>query len=158
MLAAAKYIGAGLLLNKYIKEMKSITLYSSIYATAFIIYFLYTHLFDLYLIENNYLLLTFSGGWIVSSQSDKPKLKRFTKEEQKQYIIPENWRIYDSSPPIFDGSKILTKIGGLEAVQLLAQALKDNFNLICYINKHGNGYVIRISSKSLPVLQDLLSL
>jgi hypothetical protein len=47
MLAAAKYIGAGLLLNKYIKEMKSITLYSSIYATAFIIYFLYTHLFDL---------------------------------------------------------------------------------------------------------------
>jgi len=90
MLAAAKYIGAGLLLNKYIKEMKSITLYSSIYATAFIIYFLYTHLFDLYLIENNYLLLTFSGGLIVSSQSDKPKLKRLTKEEQKQYIIPEN--------------------------------------------------------------------
>ena len=90
MLAAAKYIGAGLLLNKYIKEMRSITLFSSIYVTAFIIYFLYTHLFDLYLIENNYLLLTISGGLIVSSQSDKPKLKRLTKEEQNQYIIPEN--------------------------------------------------------------------
>jgi hypothetical protein len=53
MLAAAQYIGAGLLLNKYIKEMRSITLFSFIYVTAFIIYFLYTHLFDLYLIENN---------------------------------------------------------------------------------------------------------
>ena len=256
MLAAAKYI----------KEMKSITLFSSICAIVFINYFLYTQLFDLYLIENNYSLLTLSGGLIVSSQSDKPKLKRLTKEEQKQYIIPENlqqilvglllgdlWadrrgekirfrfkqgicheayllhlfelfkdfcpqapktqislphkktgNIYKTilfytyslpcfsefCKPFYSGSlkiipnnigDLLTPLtlsyliaddGGfcpksrrvtlatncftLEAVQLMVQALKDNFNLICYVNKHGNGYVIRISSKSLPVLQELL--
>lgn len=44
----------------------------------------------------------------------------------------------------------------LEQVQLLAQALKVNFNLICYINKLGNDNVIRISSKSLPILPELL--
>jgi len=41
----------------------------------------------------------------------------------------------------------------LKEVQLLARALEVNLNLIVYINKLGNGNVIRISSKSLPVLQ-----
>jgi hypothetical protein len=44
----------------------------------------------------------------------------------------------------------------LEEVQLLAQALKVNFNLVCSVNKLGNDNVIRISSKSLPVLPELL--
>lgn len=44
----------------------------------------------------------------------------------------------------------------LEEDQLLAQTLEVKFNLICHINKLGNGIVIRISSKSLPVLQELL--
>ena len=44
----------------------------------------------------------------------------------------------------------------LEEVHLLAQTLEVKFNLICHINKLRNGYVIRISSKSLPVLQELL--
>jgi hypothetical protein len=44
----------------------------------------------------------------------------------------------------------------LEEVQLFARTLEVNFNLICYINKLGNDKVIRISFKSLPVLQELL--
>jgi hypothetical protein len=43
----------------------------------------------------------------------------------------------------------------LEEVQLFARTLEVNFNLICYINKLGNDKVIRISFKSLPVLQEL---
>jgi hypothetical protein len=79
--------------------MESITLFLSIHATAFIVYFLYTHLFGFFLIENIDLLLLVSSGLIVSSKSDdsvsekclnKPKVSRLTKAEQKQYIIPEN--------------------------------------------------------------------
>ena len=51
---------------------------------------------------------------------------------------------------------LATKFFTLEEVQLLAQTLEVKFNLICHINKLRNGYVIRISAKSLPVLQDLL--
>ena len=99
MLAAAKYNGAGFLFYNSIKEMESITLFLSIHATAFIVYFLYTHLFCFFLIENIDLLLLVSSGLIVSSKSDdsvsekclnKPKVSRLTKAEQKQYIIPEN--------------------------------------------------------------------
>ena len=115
MLAAVKYIK----FIKYIKEMGSISFYPSILATALIICFLYTHLFDFYLIENNYLLLTFfsirstiflknrrptkkntifskNGIWAPPLGGggifflDKPKLKRLTKDEQKQYVIPSN--------------------------------------------------------------------
>src|SRR2546421_434852 len=79
--------------------MKSIILFSSIYATAFILYFLYTHSFGFCLIENIDLLLSNSSGLIVSSKSNdsvslecsnKTKVRRLTKAEQKQYIIPEN--------------------------------------------------------------------
>lgn len=46
---------------------------------------------------------------------------------------------------------LATKFFTLEEVQLLAQTLEVKFNLICHINKLRNGYVIRISAKSLPV-------
>lgn len=51
---------------------------------------------------------------------------------------------------------LATNCFSLEQVQLFAQVLKNKFNLICYVNKLGNDHVIRISSKSLPVLQELL--
>jgi hypothetical protein len=41
-------------------------------------------------------------------------------------------------------------------LQVLAQTLRVKFNLVCHINKHGNGHVIRITSKSLPVVEELL--
>ena len=44
----------------------------------------------------------------------------------------------------------------LEEVKLLMSVLTNKFNLQCTINKHGNGYRIRVSSKSLLVLQELL--
>jgi len=43
-----------------------------------------------------------------------------------------------------------------EEVNLLASTLIGKFNLDCTIYKEKNGFRIRISSKSLPVLQDLL--
>jgi hypothetical protein len=91
MLAAAKYIGA--FLYNSIKEMvTSMTLSSSICATAFIVYFLNNILFGFCLFENDYLLLSTSSGLIAPSEncSNKPKISRLTKEEQKQFIIPEN--------------------------------------------------------------------
>ena len=44
----------------------------------------------------------------------------------------------------------------LEEVNLLMSGLTNKFNLKCTIHKHGKGYRIRISSKSLPVIQSLL--
>ena len=41
----------------------------------------------------------------------------------------------------------------LEEVNLLINVLTDKFNLKCTINKNSGHYVIRISSKTLPVLQ-----
>jgi len=37
----------------------------------------------------NDMLCQLSSGLIVSSKSDKPKLKRLTKFEQAQYVLPE---------------------------------------------------------------------
>jgi hypothetical protein len=45
----------------------------------------------------------------------------------------------------------------LEDVELLCKVLNDKFNLNCTINKNGNNFVIRIPTKSLSVLQYLLS-
>ena len=44
----------------------------------------------------------------------------------------------------------------LEELNLLAKTLNDKWDLKCTINKHGNGFRIRIPKKSLPKLQDLL--
>jgi len=44
----------------------------------------------------------------------------------------------------------------LVEVQLLVSVLTGKFNLQCTINKHGNGFRIRIRAKSIPVLQELL--
>lgn len=44
----------------------------------------------------------------------------------------------------------------LKEVELLIKVLKNKFNLKCAINKSGANFIIRISSKSLPILQDLL--
>jgi len=44
----------------------------------------------------------------------------------------------------------------LAEVQLLVSLLTGKFNLQCTINKHGNGFRIRIRAKSIPVLQALL--
>lgn len=46
----------------------------------------------------------------------------------------------------------------LEEVELLISVLTDKFDLKCTINKNKNGYVIRISAKSLSVLQNLCAL
>jgi hypothetical protein len=45
----------------------------------------------------------------------------------------------------------------LEEVNLLAKTLTDNFNLNCSIIKSRNNHIIRISSKSIPHLQTLLT-
>jgi hypothetical protein len=45
----------------------------------------------------------------------------------------------------------------LAEVELLVSVLTDKFNLKCTINKHGNGFRIRISQKSLPIIQALLA-
>jgi len=44
----------------------------------------------------------------------------------------------------------------LEEVNLLMNVLTEKFHLVCTINKNKGHYVIRISSKSLPILQGLL--
>jgi len=44
----------------------------------------------------------------------------------------------------------------LEEVNLLVKILNDKWDLKCTINKDGKGFRIRIPSKSLPVLQELL--
>lgn len=44
-----------------------------------------------------------------------------------------------------------------EEVNLLINVLNNKFKLNCTINKNTNGFVIRIPSKSLPILQDLLA-
>ena len=44
----------------------------------------------------------------------------------------------------------------LEEVNLLVSVLTNKFNLKCTVHKQGKGYRIRISSKSLPVVQSLL--
>jgi hypothetical protein len=44
----------------------------------------------------------------------------------------------------------------LAEVQLLVSVLTDKFDLKCTINQNSGGFRIRISAKSLPVLQSLL--
>jgi len=76
------------ILGGAIKEMViNIPFSSSICATAFIIYFLYTLLFGFSLFENDCLLLLTSSG-LIAKCPNKPKLSRLTQQEQKQYIIP----------------------------------------------------------------------
>jgi hypothetical protein len=43
-----------------------------------------------------------------------------------------------------------------EEVELLAKTLNEKWDLKCTINKDGNGYIIRIPKKSLPILHSLL--
>jgi hypothetical protein len=45
----------------------------------------------------------------------------------------------------------------LEEVELLIRALTDKFNIKCTIKKERGTYAIRISSKSLPIVQSLLA-
>lgn len=88
--------------------MKSITLFSSNYATAFKFYVLFANTIGFCLTENIDLLLSISSGLIVSSKLndlislecsifmgrrslkklDKTKVGRLTKTEQGQYVIP----------------------------------------------------------------------
>lgn len=147
--------------------MKSIILFSSIYATVFIFY---VHSIGFCLTENIDLLLSISSGLIVSSKSNgsvslecsnKTKVRRLTKAEQGQYVLPENLKQILVGLLLADlwANKrvtLATNSFTLEEFHLLAQTLEVKFNLICHINKLRNGYVIRISSKSLPVLQELL--
>jgi len=67
------------------------------------------------------------------------------------------WLADDGSFHIRERSVILCTNGfALEDVKLLTSVLTNKFNLKCTINKSRNCHVIRISSKSLPVLQTLL--
>jgi LAGLIDADG DNA endonuclease family len=52
--------------------------------------------------------------------------------------------------------RLYTQCFSLKEVVLLVKVLTDKFNLKCTINKNKNGFIIRISSKSLPILQALL--
>jgi hypothetical protein len=55
------------------------------------------------------------------------------------------------------GSLILsTQSFSLQEVNLLINVLNSKWNLNCTINKKGSHFVIRIPSKSLPILQNLL--
>ena len=46
----------------------------------------------------------------------------------------------------------------LEEVNLLSKALTENFNLDCFVNKHGdNGYILAIATGSTATLQALLN-
>ncbi len=67
------------------------------------------------------------------------------------------WLADDGSFHIRERSvRLCTNGFALEDVKLLMNVLTNKFNLKCTLNKGGNGHVIRISSKSLPVLQTLL--
>jgi len=55
-----------------------------------------------------------------------------------------------------NSTRLHTNSYTLEEVNMLTQALNDKFNLKCSIIKNGTGYYIRISSKSMPVLQNLM--
>jgi hypothetical protein len=52
--------------------------------------------------------------------------------------------------------RLCTNSFSLDEVQLLVSVLTNKFNLKCTINKQRGAYIIRISSKSLPDLQNLL--
>ena len=54
-----------------------------------------------------------------------------------------------------NSTRLHTNSYTLAEVNLLAQVLNDKFNLKCSILKNGTGFVIRISTKSMPVLQEL---
>lgn len=54
------------------------------------------------------------------------------------------------------GVVLYTNCFSLDEVKLLVSVLTDKFKLNCSINKNRGNYVIRISSKSLPDLQNLL--
>jgi len=49
-----------------------------------------------------------------------------------------------------------TQCFSFEEVNLLTKVLNEKFNLDCTVNKNRNAFVIRISPKSLPILQSLL--
>ena len=60
----------------------------------------------------------------------------------------------DMTNILFSGTTVVN--GSLKEVELLVKVLTDKFNLKCTINRNKNGFIIRISSKSLPILQALL--
>jgi len=67
------------------------------------------------------------------------------------------WICDDGSFCKRDRAIILSTQGfSLQEVELLVKVLTDKFNLKCSVNKNGKAFVIRISTKSLPVIQSLL--
>jgi hypothetical protein len=69
-----------------------------------------------------------------------------------------HWICDDGSFNKWKRSVILnTQSFTLDDVELLMKVLTNKFNLNCTINKNTKHYVIRISSHSLPILQDLLA-
>jgi len=54
------------------------------------------------------------------------------------------------------GVVLYTNSFSIDEVKLLVSVLTDKFNLKCTINKNNGKDIIRISSKSLPDLQNLL--
>ena len=55
-----------------------------------------------------------------------------------------------------NSTRLHTNSFTLEEVNLLAQVLSDKFDLKVGIHKNGSGSIIRVSTKSMPVLQELL--
>lgn len=67
------------------------------------------------------------------------------------------WICDDGSFCKRDRALILNTQGfSLQEVELLVKVLTENFNLKCTINKNRKGFVIRISTKSIPHIQFLL--
>jgi len=67
------------------------------------------------------------------------------------------WICDDGSWHKRGGSIILSTDGfTLEEVKLLVSVLNKKWNLNCTINKHGDGFRIRIPKKSVPIVQALL--
>jgi hypothetical protein len=56
-----------------------------------------------------------------------------------------------------NGVHLCTESFTIEEVNLLVKTLTEKFNLECSLNKRSNSFRIRISSKSIPKLQNLLA-
>jgi hypothetical protein len=68
------------------------------------------------------------------------------------YLICDDGLFDKRNPSI----SLCTECFSLREVQLLQEVLEDKFKIDCTINVRGGGFRIRISKKSLPVVQALL--
>jgi len=88
-----------------------------------------------------------------------PDVKKIVPSNIGELLTPLSlayWICDDGTFPKDRGVVLCTNSFSKDEVNLLVSALTDKFNLKCTVNKNRGNYVIRISSKSLPDLQNLL--